>query len=71
MTSTSLAKNHLAHPPITLFDVVTTNDHEVPRADIKERGVSFDGEDAVINGHLLACNTYVLIAKELPGGNSD
>ena len=51
MSSTPFAEDHLTHPPIALLDVVSTNDHEVTRADVKEGGLCFDGEVEAVERH--------------------
>ena len=63
MTRTPLTEDHLPHPPIPLIELVSTNDHKVPWADMEEWSFRLHREIAVINRHTPPMNsTPVLIA---------
>ena len=63
MASTPLTKDHLPHPPIPLVKMVSANNHEVPRADMKEWRFPLNGEAAVVDRHSFhLTSTSVLIA---------
>ncbi len=51
MASTPLTEDHLPHPPIPLIKVISTHNHEVPWADMKERSFRLHREIAVIIRH--------------------
>ena len=48
MASTPLTEDHLPHPPMPLIKVISTHNHEVPWADMKERSFRLHREIAVI-----------------------
>ena len=51
MTSTPLKEDHLPNRPIPLIKVISTHNHEVPLADMKERSFRLHREIALINRH--------------------
>ena len=58
MASTPLTEDHLPHPPIPLIKVISTHNHEVPWADMKERSFRLHREIAVINRHARPSSWY-------------
>ena len=51
VTSTPFTKDHLPHPPIPLIEMVSTNNHEVPWADMEKWSLRLNREIAVISRH--------------------
>ena len=58
MASTSLAEEHLPHPPIPLIELVSSDDHKVPWADVEKGSLRLHREIAVINRHEPPRNQY-------------
>ena len=48
-THAPLTEDHLPHPPIPLIELVSTNDHKVPWADMEEWSFRLHREIAVIS----------------------
>ena len=58
MASTSLTEEHLPHPPIPLIDLVSSDDHKVPWADMEKRSLRLHREITVVNRHEPPMNQY-------------
>ena len=58
VASTSLAEEHLPHPPIPLIKLVSSDDHKVPWADAEKGSLRLHREITVINRHEPPRNQY-------------
>ena len=58
VASTSLTEEHLPHPPIPLIELVSSNDHKVPWADVEKGSLRLHREITVINRHEPPRNQY-------------